>query len=58
MLTDWGKQFPEAKIQKNIDNSPLKRIAIVEDVAQQIVLLANCTSMTGTNILMDAGVSL
>lgn len=58
LLTDWGRQFPESKVKKNVNNSPLKRIATVDDVAQQILFLANCSSMTGTNSLLDAGVSL
>ncbi|KUJ18449.1 NAD(P)-binding protein [Mollisia scopiformis] len=58
LLTDWGLQFPASKVETAIGKSPLKRVASVEDVAQQILFLANSASTTGTNSVLDAGLSL
>ncbi|KAF8849195.1 NAD(P)-binding protein [Acephala macrosclerotiorum] len=58
LLTDWGLQFPASRVEAAIGKSPLKRIATVEDVAQQIIFLANSASTTGTNSVLDAGLSL
>ncbi|PMD65777.1 NAD(P)-binding protein [Hyaloscypha bicolor E] len=58
LMTDWGKQFPQSKIDSVTARSPLKRIATVEDVAQQILCLANSSSTTGTNSVLDAGLSI
>ncbi|CZR52943.1 related to cis-1,2-dihydro-1,2-dihydroxynaphthalene dehydrogenase [Phialocephala subalpina] len=58
LLTDWGLQFPASKVEAAIGKSPLKRIATVEDVAQQILFLANSASTTGANSVLDAGLSL
>jgi len=55
LLTDWGRQFPQAKLDKAINKSVLKRISTVEDVANQILCLANSSSQTGTNSVIDAG---
>lgn len=71
---DWGLQFPASKVETAISKSPLKRVATVDvsnsryvkglpltrckDVAQQILFLANSASTTGTNSVLDAGLSL
>ncbi|KAG9233833.1 hypothetical protein BJ875DRAFT_31410 [Amylocarpus encephaloides] len=55
MLTEWGLKFPQSKVDKTIDKSVLKRVATVEDVANQILCLANSSSQTGTNIVVDGG---
>ncbi|KAH8687188.1 short chain dehydrogenase/reductase-like protein [Tricladium varicosporioides] len=55
LLTEWGLNFPQAKIDNNINNSVLKRLATVEDCARQIVCLANNSSQTGTNTVIDGG---
>ncbi|MCJ1458503.1 hypothetical protein MMC28_008876 [Mycoblastus sanguinarius] len=58
LLTDWGRQFPEEKIAAITAKSQLKRLATVEDVADQIVLFAKSRSLTGTNAVIDSGYSL
>jgi NAD(P)-dependent dehydrogenase (short-subunit alcohol dehydrogenase family) len=58
MLTDWGRQFPAAKIDALIAKSPLKKIATVEDVARQVLCLVNSPSVTGTNSIIDGGIHL
>ncbi|RDL40287.1 NAD(P)-binding Rossmann-fold containing protein [Venustampulla echinocandica] len=55
LLTEWGLQFPQDKIDQTTERSLLKRVAIVEDVARQIVCLANSSSQTGTNTVIDGG---
>jgi len=58
LLTDWGRQFPQSKIDAVTAKSPLKRIATVEDVARQVLCLASSLSVTGTNSIIDGGVHL
>ncbi|EPE28540.1 NAD(P)-binding Rossmann-fold containing protein [Glarea lozoyensis ATCC 20868] len=55
MLTEWGKNFPQSKIDNNIANSVLKRLASVEDVANMILCISNSSSQTGTNTVIEAG---
>lgn len=58
LLTEWGLKFPVAKREKAIENTKLKRLATVEDVADQIRVLALSKSMTGQNICIDGGSSI
>ncbi|KAF3010079.1 hypothetical protein E8E13_011598 [Curvularia kusanoi] len=55
---DWGLQFSEDKLSAVREKNALKRFATAEDVAQQVKCLASSQSMTGTNIVIDAGFSL
>lgn len=58
MLTDWGLQFPESKVEAVKKKSPLERVATVEEVARQIYCLAESESTTGTNSIIDGGIHL
>ncbi|GAB7352227.1 hypothetical protein MBLNU459_g2701t1 [Dothideomycetes sp. NU459] len=58
MLTEWGLKFPQSKIDKSTENTKLKRLATVEDVADQVRGLAVNRSMTGQNIILDGGLTL
>ncbi|OHE99532.1 short-chain dehydrogenase [Colletotrichum orchidophilum] len=58
MLTDWGLQFPEEKQQAIRDRTPLKRLATVEDVADQVLCFARSSSVTGANAVIDGGLSI
>ena len=58
MLTEWGMRFPESKIQKAIENTKVKRLATVEDVADQVRMLALSRSVTGQNLCIDGGSSM
>jgi NAD(P)-dependent dehydrogenase (short-subunit alcohol dehydrogenase family) len=57
MLTEWGQQFSESKIQATTEKGILKTLATVEDVAEQVRTLATNKSMTGQNIVMDCGIA-
>ncbi|KAK4947526.1 hypothetical protein LTR10_013471 [Elasticomyces elasticus] len=57
-LQDWGRQFPEDHLNKAKDATILKRFASLDDVAQQVVILATSTSMTGVNVVIDSGFSI
>ena len=57
MLTEWGMKFPEAKREASRNNTKLKRLATVEDVADQIRTLALSRSVTGQNLLIDGGLA-
>ncbi|KAF7185753.1 Granaticin polyketide synthase putative ketoacyl reductase 2 [Pseudocercospora fuligena] len=58
LLTEWGMKFPESKREAARNATKLKRLATVEDVAEQVRTLALSQSMTGQNILLDGGSSL
>ncbi|KAF2240842.1 oxidoreductase ucpA [Trematosphaeria pertusa] len=58
MLTEWGMKFPESKREAARNNTKLKRLATVEDVADQIRTLALSRSATGQNLCIDGGSSL
>ncbi|KAH7064734.1 hypothetical protein B0J12DRAFT_693159 [Macrophomina phaseolina] len=58
LMTEWGQKFPEAKIKKSIENTKLKRLATVEDVANQVRTLALSQSQTGQNFLIEGGLTL
>ncbi|KAI1262646.1 short chain dehydrogenase [Xylariaceae sp. FL1019] len=55
LQTDWGSRFsPEAQ-HAHKEKTKLKRFVELEDVAQQVLSLARSKSMTGVNIVVDAG---
>ncbi|KAF2007815.1 oxidoreductase ucpA [Amniculicola lignicola CBS 123094] len=58
LLTEWGMKFPESKREAARENTKLKRLATVEDVADQVRVLALSRSVTGQNLLIDGGSSL
>ncbi|TKA70151.1 hypothetical protein B0A55_06537 [Friedmanniomyces simplex] len=58
LLTDWGLSFGEQKIEAATQATKLKRLATVEDVADQVRVLATTKSMTGQNLIVDSGTSL
>ncbi|OCL10294.1 NAD(P)-binding protein, partial [Glonium stellatum] len=58
MLTEWGMRFPESKREAAINNTKLKRLATVEDVADQVRTLALSRSATGQNLCIDGGSSI
>ncbi|KAJ9603116.1 hypothetical protein H2200_012411 [Cladophialophora chaetospira] len=57
LMTDWGRQFPEESLNIAKEATLLKRFATVEDVADQVRLLALSPSITSQNIVIDAGFS-
>jgi len=58
LLTEWGLRFPESKRVAATNNTKLKRLATVEDVADQVRTLALSRSVTGQNLSIDGGSSL
>ncbi|KAF2477869.1 oxidoreductase ucpA [Lindgomyces ingoldianus] len=58
MLTEWGMKFPESKREAARNNTKLKRLATIEDVADQVRTLALSRSVTGQNLCIDGGSSL
>ncbi|CZT25779.1 related to cis-1,2-dihydro-1,2-dihydroxynaphthalene dehydrogenase [Ramularia collo-cygni] len=58
LLTEWGMKFPEEKREAAREATQLKRLATVEDCAEQVRALALSQSMTGQNIIIDGGASL
>jgi len=58
MLTEWGNQFSEAKINATRDKTALKYLPTTEDVAEQIRTVVLSKSMTGQNIVLDGGIAI
>ncbi|OAP58732.1 short chain dehydrogenase [Fonsecaea erecta] len=58
MMTEWGNQFPEAKVKATVEKSALKSTATTEDVADQIKTLVLSKSITGQNIVLDCGIAI
>ncbi|KAK3074068.1 hypothetical protein LTR53_003780 [Teratosphaeriaceae sp. CCFEE 6253] len=58
LLTEWGMKFGEEKINAATQATKLKRLATVEDVADQVRVLATTKSVTGQNLIVDSGTSL
>ncbi|KAF2115276.1 oxidoreductase ucpA [Lophiotrema nucula] len=58
LLTEWGMKFPESKREAAKNNTKLKRLATVDDVADQVRTLALSRSVTGQNLCIDGGSSL
>jgi NAD(P)-dependent dehydrogenase (short-subunit alcohol dehydrogenase family) len=55
---DWGLQFPPEKIEEIKERTQLKRLATVEDVAEQVLCFVRSKSVTGVNAIIDGGMSL
>ncbi|KAI1844278.1 hypothetical protein JX265_007883 [Neoarthrinium moseri] len=58
LLTEWGNKFADEAKEAHRQKTKLKRMATVEDVAEQVLTLARNRSMTGVNSVLDAGFSL
>ncbi|ROV99927.1 hypothetical protein VMCG_06183 [Cytospora schulzeri] len=55
LLTDWGLKFPPERIQAMTEASKLKRLATVEDVAEQVLTYVKSKSITGQNMVIEGG---
>jgi len=58
LLTEWGMRFPQEKRDKAVQNTKLKRLATIEDVADQVRTLVLSRSVTGQNLCIDGGSSI
>ncbi|KAI5955484.1 hypothetical protein KGF57_003616 [Candida theae] len=58
LLTEWGKKFPQEKIDLSKSKSPLGEVTDVDECAAQYILLSKLATSTGTVVTMDAGISL
>lgn len=56
LMTDWGKKFPEEKITRTEQMSPLKTLADVDETASHYIFLSKLTTSTGTVVGVDAGI--
>ncbi|KAJ4396880.1 hypothetical protein N0V93_001102 [Gnomoniopsis smithogilvyi] len=55
LLTEWGLKFPPERIKAMQEASKLKRIATVEDVAEQVMAFVRAKSVSGQNMVLDGG---
>ncbi|KAI1340406.1 hypothetical protein F5Y15DRAFT_57122 [Xylariaceae sp. FL0016] len=55
LLTDWAERFTDEQKESHRQKTKLKRIATVEDVAEQVLTFAKSRSTTGVNVVMDSG---
>ncbi|KAM3543634.1 hypothetical protein ARSEF1564_003487 [Beauveria bassiana] len=53
--TDWSKRFTDQEKEQHKNQTRLKRFVRLEDVAEQVLSLAKNRSITGVNIVIDAG---
>ena len=58
LQTRWSAGFTEERIRQQSQQSPLKRIASLEDTAAAYVMLARNESITGQVITIDSGISI
>ncbi|KAI8952108.1 short chain dehydrogenase [Xylaria longipes] len=58
LLTEWAERFTDEQKEEHRQKTKLKRIVTVEDVADQVLTFARNKSMTGVNVVMDAGFTL
>lgn len=58
LLTEWGKKFPQDKIDLAKQRSPIGQVTDVDECAAHYVLLSKLATSTGTIVGMDAGISL
>jgi hypothetical protein len=58
MMTKWGRRFPDAAVQAATRRGVLKRLAAVDDVAAHVRALVMSNSITGQNVVVDAGVAI
>ena len=58
MMTEWGRRFPDAAVQAAARRAVLKRLAAVDDVAGHVRALVMSNSITGQNVVVDAGVAI
>jgi 3-oxoacyl-[acyl-carrier protein] reductase len=58
LLTRWGEKFGPEQIKQLADRALLKRVTELEDCAALFVNLAKNGSITGQNIVLDAGLTL
>ncbi|KAI9904671.1 hypothetical protein N3K66_001200 [Trichothecium roseum] len=55
MMTDWGQAFSEEVQARVKKQTKLGRFVTVEDVAEQVLCFVRSKSVTGTNVVIDAG---
>ncbi|KAH8691501.1 short chain dehydrogenase reductase, partial [Talaromyces proteolyticus] len=55
LQTEWATRFTSEQKEAHRQKTKLKRFVEIEDVAEQVLSLATSKSITGTNIIIDAG---
>ncbi|KAF7561101.1 hypothetical protein G7046_g3031 [Stylonectria norvegica] len=55
LQTDWAERFSDEQKQSHLQGTKLKRFVELDDVAEQVLGLAKSRSITGVNIVIDAG---
>ncbi|KAI1098588.1 short chain dehydrogenase [Jackrogersella minutella] len=58
LLTEWGDRFTNEQKEAHRQKTALQRFVQLEDVAEQVLTLAKSSSITGANIIVDAGYSI
>ncbi|KAK7418773.1 hypothetical protein QQX98_003791 [Neonectria punicea] len=58
LQTEWAERFSEEQKESHRQGTKLKRFVEIEDVAEQVLGLARSKSMTGVNVIVDAGFTL
>lgn len=57
LLTEWGRNFGEERIEQIRQHAPLKEVTSIEECAEMFLSIAKNKSMTGAVVSVDAGMS-
>jgi hypothetical protein len=55
---EWGLKYSKEKQEANRNKTQLKKLATVEDVAEQVYCYVQQKTVTGANAIIDGGASL
>jgi len=55
MDTRWGRLWGDDHLERTAKANPLGRLPSLEDIAAAVIFLVKNDSMTGQNIVIDAG---
>ncbi|KAI1773858.1 short chain dehydrogenase [Hypoxylon cercidicola] len=55
LLTEWAERFTDDQKEAHRQRTALQRFVQLEDVAEQMLTLAKSSSITGVNVVVDAG---
>lgn len=56
-MQEWGQRFSEDLQNQIKERTALKKHITVDDVAEQVLCFVRAKGMTGTNVVIDAGLS-
>lgn len=55
LMTDWGKRFPQERVDQTIERSPINKLPDVDETGAHFVFLCKLATSTGTTVGIDGG---